>query len=552
MALKRIFLRDFIIVSELDLELGNGFSVLTGETGAGKSILIDALQLVTGARADAGVVREGAQRTEVCAEFDTTPALDTLLNEAGFEAADPLLLRRTVDTQGKSRAWINGSPATAQQLRMVGEYLLDIHGQHAWQSLTRSDAIRQLLDAYAQLDTQTLALRWSDWRAARAALEEAVAQQASRQREREQLLWQIETLEKLNPQADEWPELNAAHSRLANGQSLLEAALAAVDLLQDGENSTLQALHGALQPLTNLVNVEPEFDDPITALHNAIAQIEDAVHTLRSYARGIEPDPDRLAELDARMGEWISLARKYRQQPEELHALLSSWKQALKTLDAASDMGALEEAERSLRRAFDTEARKVSKARTTAAPKLAAAISAAMQGLGMEGGQFQVQLEPLSTPQQSGLEDVQFLVAGHAGSTPRPVSKVASGGELSRLALAIAVTTSQLGTAHTLIFDEVDSGVGGAVAATVGRLMKKLGIDRQVLAVTHLPQVAAFADHHLKVAKQLQGKATVSDVAPLAADQRPPEIARMLGGDTLSPTTLAHAREMLQSANANL
>jgi len=549
MALKRIFLRDFVIVSELDLELGNGFSVLTGETGAGKSILIDALQLVTGARADASVIREGAQRTEVCAEFDTTPALDALLNEAGFEAADPLLLRRTVDTQGKSRAWINGSPATAQQLRMAGEHLLDIHGQHAWQSLTRSDAVRQLLDAYAQLDTQALAVHWSHWRTARVALEEALAQQANRQREREQLLWQIETLEKLNPQADEWPELNAAHGRLANGQALLEAALAAVDLLQDSESSTLQGLHAALQPLSNLVSVEPEFDNPITALHNAIAQIEDAVHTLRSYARGIEPDPDRFAELDARMGEWISLARKYRQLPEELHALLSGWKATLQALDAASDVAALEEAERSLKRSFEAEARKVSKGRAAAAPKLAAAISAAMQGLGMAGGQFQVQLEPLSAPQQSGLEDVHFLVAGHAGSTPRPVSKVASGGELSRLALAIAVTTSQLGTAHTLIFDEVDSGVGGAVASTVGRLMKKLGVDRQVLAVTHLPQVAAFADHHLKVAKQLLGKATVSDVVPLAPDQRPPEIARMLGGDMRSPTTLAHAREMLQSAN---
>ena len=549
MALKRIFLRDFVIVSELDLDLGNGFSVLTGETGAGKSILIDALQLVTGARADASIIREGAQRTEVCAEFDSTATLDALLQDAGFAPADPLLLRRTVDTQGKSRAWINGSPATAQQLRSIGEHLIDIHGQHAWQSLTRSDAIRQLLDAYAQLDTQPLASHWSAWRVARSALEEAVGLQATRQREREQLLWQIETLEKLNPLPDEWPELNAAHSRLANGQALLDAALAAVDYLQDGENSALHALHASLHPLDNLVAVEPDFDNPRTALHNAIAQVEDAVHTLRAYARSIEPDPDRLAELDTRMGEWISLARKYRQLPEDLPALLASWKQALHNLDAASHLPALESAEQKCRRAYETEARKISKARAVAAPKLADAITAAMQGLGMEGGQFQVQLEPLAAPQQSGLEEVQFLVAGHAGSTPRPVSKVASGGELSRLALAIAVTTSQLGTAHTLIFDEVDSGVGGAVAATVGRLMKKLGADRQVLAVTHLPQVAAFADQHLKVSKQLQGNATVSDVVALAITERPPEIARMLGGDALSPTTLAHAREMLQSAH---
>ena len=548
MALKRIVLRDFVIVSELDLDLASGFSVLTGETGAGKSILIDALQLVTGSRAESSVIREGAQRTEVCAEFDSTSALDAHLSEEGFDTNAPLLLRRTVDTQGKSRAWINGSPATAQQLRAVGEHLMDIHGQHAWQSLTRSDAIRNLLDAYARVDTRTLSDLWSQWRSAKNALDEAVSQQDARQREREQLLWQIETLDKLNPLADEWPELNASHSRLANGQALIEAAHLAVNCLQDGENSALDAIHAALQPLQNLASLETAFADPISELQASIAQLEDAAHSLRAYARNVELDPDRLAELDARMGEWISLARKYRRPPEELPALLIGWKQALLELDAAANVPALEAAEHTARRAFEAEAKLISKARAKAAPLLARAITQAMQGLGMEGGQFSVHLEPLETPQQSGLEEVQFLVAGHAGSTPRPVSKVASGGELSRLALAIAVTTSQLGTAQTLIFDEVDSGVGGAVAATVGRLMQQLGADRQVLAVTHLPQVAAYAHHHLRVAKQLHGNATVSSVATLQPEQRAHEIARMLGGETASGTTLAHAKEMLQSA----
>ena len=548
MALKRIVLRDFVIVSELDLDLEAGFSVLTGETGAGKSILIDALQLVTGSRADTGVIREGAQRTEVCAEFDATQALTSYLTDEGFDTAEPLLLRRTVDTQGKSRAWINGSPATAQQLRAVGECLIDIHGQHAWQSLTRSEAIRSLLDAYARIDTRPMAATWGQWRAAKAALEDAVSQHDARQREREQLLWQIETLDKLDPKVDEWPELNVTHGKLANGQALIEAAHLAVDRLQDGEDSALDAIHAALQPLQNLATLEPTFADPIAELLNSVAQLEDAAHSLRAYARNVELDPDRLAELDARMGEWITLARKYRRPPEELPELLAGWKRALQSLDAAANLPALEEAELRSRRAFELEAKAVSKARTKAAPQLANAITQAMQGLGMEGGQFQVALEPLPTPQQSGLEDVQFLVAGHAGSTPRAVSKVASGGELSRLALAIAVTTSQLGTAQTLIFDEVDSGVGGAVAATVGRLMQQLGADRQVLAVTHLPQVAAFANHHLRVAKQMHGNATVSSVEALHPDQRAHEIARMLGGETLSGTTLAHAKEMLQSA----
>jgi DNA repair protein RecN (Recombination protein N) len=270
-------------------------------------------------------------------------------------------------------------------------------------------------------------------------------------------------------------------------------------------------------------------------------------HTLRGYARRTELDPERLAELDARMTLWVSLARRYKRTPDELSALLESWREEVTQLDAAADLQSLQTTERKAQEAFLAEAKSISNQRTKAAPRLAKAISQAMQGLGMQGGQFVVALEPLAQPQQSGLEEVQFLVAGHAGSTPRPVGKVASGGELSRMALAIAVTTSQLGTAQTLIFDEVDSGVGGAVAETVGRLMRQLGIDRQVLAVTHLPQVAACADHHMLVSKQLQGKLTLSTVTPVIGEQRVGEVARMLGGEKLSNTTLAHAKEMLQA-----
>ena len=547
MALKRIVLKDFVIVSALELELESGFSVLTGETGAGKSILIDALQLVTGARADTGAIREGAARTEVSAEFDNAPGLQALLDEAGFEPADTLLLRRTVDTQGKSRAWVNGSPATAQQLRAIGEHLLDIHGQHAWQSLTRPDAVRGLLDAYAKIDTAALAGLWADWRQAQQSLAQAEAAQDSLQRERERLAWQIGEIDKLNPGPDEWPELNASHSRLANGQALIDAAQGAVALLEDDEANALAPLHAALQLLSAQAHLEADFKDAIEALQSSIAQVEDSVHSLRAYARRTELDPERLAELDERMGLWVSLARRYKRPPEELHALWTGWKAELAQLDAASDLDGLQARERKAQAAFAREAGAISKQRTKAAPQLAQSITLAMQGLGMQGGRFEVALEPLAQPQTSGLEEVQFLVAGHAGSTPRPVGKVASGGELSRMALAIAVTTSRLGTAQTLIFDEVDSGVGGAVAETVGRLMQQLGSDRQVLAVTHLPQVAACAHHHLVVSKQLQGSATVSTVAPVGGEQRVAEIARMLGGEKLSGTTLAHAKEMLQS-----
>ena len=547
MALKRIVLRDFVIIRELELELATGFTVLTGETGAGKSILVDALQLVTGARADTGVIREGAARAEVSAEFEHTPALQAVLDQAGFEAGDSLLLRRTVDAQGKSRAWVNGSPATAQQLRSLGELLIDIHGQHAWQSLTRPDAVRGLLDAYAQLSGATLSGLWAAWRQAQSQLAQALQAQDSLQHERERLAWQIGELDKLAPQPDEWAELNTQHSRLANGPALMDAARATVELLQDSDDSTLQRLHSALQALQNQAHLEPEFADPLALLGSSVAQLEDVAHTLRGYARRTELDPERLAELDARMTLWVSLARRYKRPPNELPALLDGWRSELAQLDAAADLQGLEATERKAQTAFMSEAKRISTQRSKAAPRLALAITQAMQGLGMQGGQFVVALEPLAQPQQSGLEEVQFLVAGHAGSTPRAVGKVASGGELSRMALAIAVTTSQLGTAQTLIFDEVDSGVGGAVAETVGRLMRQLGRDRQVLAVTHLPQVAACADHHMRVAKQMQGQQTLSTVSAVLGEQRVGEIARMLGGEKLSSTTLAHAKEMLQA-----
>ena len=547
MALRRIVLRDFVIVSELELDLNTGFSVLTGETGAGKSILIDALQLVTGSRADTGVIREGATRTEVSAEFDAPADVHSFLQEAGFDAHDTLLLRRTVDLQGKSRAWVNGSPATAQQLRMLGEQLLDIHGQHAWQSLTRPDAVRGLLDAYAQVSTHALTNAWQTWRQAQAALIQAMAALDSLQRERERLAWQIGEVEKLNPQPQEWEELNTHHSRLSNGQALMDAAQGALELLEDEESNALRLLNHALQQLQNQAHLEPEFKDPADVLASSIAQVEDTVHTLRGYLRRTELDPERLAELDKRLGQWVSLARRYKRPSEELPELLASWKTELTQLDAAADLEGLQAQERKTHAAYMAEAKLVSKARAKAAPLLAKAITQAMQGLGMQGGQFQVALEPVAQPMQSGLEDIQFLAAGHAGSTPRPVGKVASGGELSRMALAIAVTTSQLGTAQTLIFDEVDSGVGGAVAETVGRLMQQLGADRQVLAVTHLPQVAACANHHLVVSKQMQGTSTVSTVGAVVGEKRVAEIARMLGGEKLSGTTLAHAKEMLQA-----
>ena len=547
--LRRLHLRDVVIVAELEVDLAAGFTVLTGETGAGKSILVDALQLALGNRAEAGLVREGATRAEVSAEFDSPAAITPWLDEAGFEPADTLLLRRTVDSAGKSRAWINGSPATVTQLREVADWLVDIHGQHAWQSLTRPAAVRTLLDAEAGVDGAPMHAAWATWRQTLEALSTARGKRDSIEQERERLAWQIGELDKLAPGADEWEPLNAEHQRQANGQALLDGSRAALTAVSEGEPGASELISRAIEALQPVAEFDRELQAVLDVLQGAQAQLDDAAHSLHAYLSRSEPDADRLAELDARLAAWVSLARRYRRTPAELPALLEGWRAELKALDAAADLDALEAAARSAEQAWRAEAQRVSKQRAKAAPKLAAAVTAAMQQLGMAGGRFDVALLPQAEPQSFGLEAVELRVAGHAGSTPRALAKVASGGELSRLALAIAVTTAQkqqgAQAVPTLIFDEIDAGVGGTVADSVGRLMKQLGRTSQVLAVTHLAQVAACADGHFVVSKALHGKQTVSAVAPVVGEARVSEIARMLGGEKLSSTSRAHAQALL-------
>jgi DNA repair protein RecN (Recombination protein N) len=558
--LRRLALRDFVIVSTLELDFDAGFSVLTGETGAGKSILVDALQLALGSRGDAGVVREGAPRADISAEFDTPATLAGWLDAAGIDAADGLLLRRSIDVQGKSRAWINGNPATATQLREVADHLLDIHGQHAWQSLTRPAAVRELLDGQAGVDGTAMAAEWARWKAAQAALEAARLRQGDLERERERLAWQIGEVDKLAPGAAEWEELNAEHQRLAHAQALLGAARTALDAVSDADESADALTGRAVAALDDVIRYDATLAPLVEVLHSAQAQLQDVAHTLSSYLNRTDLDPDRLDELDARLGTWVALARRYRRAPAELPVLLEQWQAELRSLDAATDLAALEAAVQAAEQAWRVEAKRISALRRKTAPRLAAAVTQAMQQLGMGGGRFEVALPAAETPQAHGLENVELLVAGHAGSTPRPLAKVASGGELSRLALAVAVTTcgdagnvaqapaGQAGASvGTLIFDEIDAGVGGAVADTVGRLMKQLGRDRQVLAVTHLAQVAACADQHFVVSKALRDGTTLTDVQAVAGEARVAEVARMLGGERLS-TSVAHAQSMLAQA----
>jgi DNA repair protein RecN (Recombination protein N) len=406
--------------------------------------------------------------------------------------------------------------------------------------------VRALLDAQAGVDTGPLQALWTQWKQAGEALERARHQSAEIERERERLAWQIGELDKLAPAEHEWDELNAEHQRLANAQSLLDAARQALDAVSEAETNADGLAGRAIDALSEVSAYDERLREVIEVLQGAQAQLQDAAHTLNGYLGHTELDPERLTELDQRMSAWMGLARRYRRPPPELPALLAQWRGELAALDAASDLEGLERQLAQAERALRAEAARITKLRQAAAPKLAQAVTEAMQQLGMGGGRFEAALVAQDEPQSYGMETVEFLVAGHAGSTPRPLAKVASGGELSRLALAIAVTTARdAGSAATLIFDEIDAGVGGTVADTVGRLMKQLGRSAQVMAVTHLPQVAACADHHFVVSKAARDGITTSDVQPVHGEARVAEIARMLGGERLSGTSIAHAQELL-------
>jgi len=553
--LQTLSLRDFVIVDQLELDLSSGFTVLTGETGAGKSILLDALSLVLGERADSSQIREGSNRAEISALFRIDPQqidhFNHWLDEQGFPLEDEgqsLLLKRTVEVNGRSRAFINGSVATLAQLREAGDQLVDIHGQHAHQLLLKGGAQRELLDRHANhMDLVTeVAQLFKTLNESRRKLEQAENAGQDVERERERLEWQLEELTELSPLEGEWTTIQSEHARLANGAKIISGCQEAIDVLSDAENSVESTLSKASANMSALAEHDSALSDISQALESAQIQIDEAVHSLNRYLQKLDLDPARLSEVEERMQALHSAARKYRTEADDLPKLLLDTTERLEALTASQNIEALREKVQQEELAYLKQAKQLTQKRNKAALDLGEQVTAAMQDLSMAGGQLEIALLPLAEGGAHGLEQIEFLVAGHAGSTPRSLAKVASGGELARISLAISVITSKASFTPTLIFDEVDAGIGGAVAETVGKLLRQLGESHQILCVTHLPQVAAQGNHHLKVSKSQAGDKTLSQVAPLGRSERVEEVARMLGGATITDTTRRHARELLE------
>ena len=555
--LQNLALRDFVIVDQLELDLASGFTVLTGETGAGKSILLDALGLVLGERADSSQIREGAQRAEISALFEIADEqiahCNQWLDDQGFPIDDEgraLLLKRTIEANGRSRAFINGSVATLAQLREAGDQLVDIHGQHAHQLLLKSGAQRELLDRHAGLLPQVneLGELYKQWHDSRKLLSQAENAGQDIERERERLEWQYEELKALSPLEGEWDSIQVDHARLANAAKIITGCQLVIDGLSESENSAESILSKANLSISDLAEHDPALSEISQALESAQIQVDEAVHGLNRYLQKIDLDPERLGQLEERMQALHAAARKYRTDTNQLPRLLIETSERLDALSASQNIEALRSKVKEQEGIYLKAAKLLSQKRSKAATELSKLVTAAMQNLSMAGGQLEIALKPLDEGASFGLEQAEFLVAGHAGSTPRPLAKVASGGELARISLAISVITSKASFTPTLIFDEVDAGIGGAVAETVGKLLRQLGESHQILCVTHLPQVAAQGNQHFKVSKSQSGDKTLSQLNVLSRNERVEEIARMLGGATITDTTRRHARELLEQS----
>ncbi|PSJ16844.1 DNA repair protein RecN [Nitrosomonas supralitoralis] len=554
--LRHLSIKDFVIVDRIELDVLPGFTVLTGETGAGKSILIDALALALGERGDASQIRLGCERAEINVIFDASHLSELLhwLNDNDLQGdSDSCLMRRIIDTNGRSRSYINGHAVTLQQLRAAGEYLVAIHSQHAHQSLLQKDVQRELLDAFADSSELARTVRrayqhWQDCYQNRIAMQQRAAESHGR---REQLEWQLQELATLNFTLEEWQTIQTDHTRLSHVATLLGAAGTSIDTLSESEFAVLTQINAVKSQLQDLLEFDQQLRPITDLLDSAEIQLQEGIYELKHYRQSLDLDPQLLQEIELRMSEIHATARKFRVTPEELPQLLETIIHQLESMGSDSDISQLQTLEAAALTDYLQQAKTLSRARKKASKDLSLQVSAAMQTMAMIGGEFSVTLIPLETGNASGLEQIEFQVSAHQGLPLRPLVKVASGGELSRISLAIQVITSKVDAVPTLIFDEVDVGIGGQVAEIVGHLLKRLGKDRQVLCITHLPQVAATGDQHWRVVKSAGKKAenaqVVSKIMLLDSQERIEEIARMLGGVNITETTRQHAAEMLQS-----
>ncbi|MGH8726744.1 MAG: DNA repair protein RecN [Burkholderiales bacterium] len=545
--LRSLSIRDYVIVDEAEIEFDSGFTALTGETGAGKSILVEALALLLGDRADAALVRPGAERAEISADFDATEHARAWLAESDL-GGEECLLRRVIDSTGRSRAFINGRSATLQQLRDLGEKLVEIQGQNSHQALLRPDTQRELLDAFGGCSELAASVQ-SAWRVFTQAKQQRIefeSRAAEMAAEREHLEWQVRELEALRFDADEWKAINADHARLAHSASLLEGAQTALHVLSESDSACLSQLSAALSKLENLIEYDGVLSEVTALLQSARNELTEAVYSLRDYRERLELDPGELQRIEERLQAVHGATRKFRVAPEGLAELTKTLQEKLEELGGATSAQALAERESEARRRFEELARELSLIRRKTAADLSAQVTKAMQKLAISGGEFAVELTPIAEGRAEGFERIEFRVSAHKSLPLASLSKVASGGELSRISLAIQTILSGQASVPVMVFDEIDQGIGGRVAEILGRMLKTLGRGRQVLCVTHLPQVAASADRQWQVAKRAVNGAVQTRITRLDGSSRVEEIARMLGGIKITETTRKHAKEMLE------
>ncbi|MFQ5936459.1 MAG: DNA repair protein RecN [Acidiferrobacterales bacterium] len=554
--LSQMYIRDFTIVRELELSFEPGFTVLTGETGAGKSILIDALMLALGERADATVIRHGCRRAEIVAGFEVTPDHDAArwMAEHDLYADEECLVRRLIESDKPSKGFINGRPVPIQMLRELGQYLVDIHGQHEHQSMLRRDGQRQILDDFAELgdELQTLRTHYNEINGLVSRLDALRRQSTDRAARLELLRYQVQELEALSITAEEVAQLEEEHSRLAHGAELISGLQEIAHALHDDEQAAVaHTLARAFNRLEQLACYDGRLTELTTLLNDASIQIEETAARLHQYLDRLELDPQRLNWVEQRLASLHDFARKHQVRTDELPQVLERLRTELQDVEEGDlNLTRLEERIETEQHAYMALAKRISSARKRAARELAKGVTAQMQELGMPGGRFAAQLEPLSVGELSayGLERTEFVVAANPGQPLRPLNKVASGGELSRISLALQVVAAQVTRISTLVFDEVDVGIGGRVAEIVGQQLRQLGGSREVLCITHLAQVAALGDHHLLVSKTSRNADTFAEVRSLSGHERINEIARMIGGIKISKQTLAHAQDMLARA----